>query len=389
MTVSTTIIIAALLQRRRRRETLTLKDYLRAEGRRRRDRRVPRAALQAPFMSAYATLFGSGSDQALITMTGIDQRAFRYLLPRFNTDYIRFSPYGKDCRIVLRTANQGRPRTLGADACLGLVLSWYRTRGSCFVLCILFGITASVCHLFLRFGRRILVRILKKDSLARVTPPDDEEVKFLQRIIAEKYPLLSDVYAVADGLKLLLQQSGDSVIQNMFYNGWTHDHYVSNIFVFAPNGLIIFYAINAPGSMHDSQICDWGGLYDKMEEVFQKCGGRVVVDSAFCKNSYPYLIKSAQDETGCEGFEAVTRNRQATSLRQSAESGMRALQGSFTRFKDRFYYEQLGERKIILNAAALLFNYRTRLVGLNQLQSTFMPHLSVEANLFLRSLNIA
>ena len=222
MTVSTTIIIAALLQRRRRREALTFKDYLRAEGRRRRDRRVPRAALQAPFMSGHATLFGSGSDQALITMTGLDHRAFRYLLPRFNTDYIRLSPYGKDGRIVLRTANQGRPRTLGADACLGIVLSWYRTSGSCFVLCIIFGITASVCHLFLRFGRRILVRILKKYSLARVTPPDDEEVKFLQRIIAEKYPLLSDVYAVADGLKLLLLQSGDSVIQNMFYNGWRH-----------------------------------------------------------------------------------------------------------------------------------------------------------------------
>lgn len=29
-------------------------------------------------------------------------------------------------------------------------------------------------------------------------------------------------YSAADGLKLYLEQSGDSIIHNMFYNGWTH-----------------------------------------------------------------------------------------------------------------------------------------------------------------------
>lgn len=52
--------------------------------------------------------------------------------------------------------------------------------------------------------------------------------------------------------------------------------------------------------------------------------------------------------------------------------------------KDRFYYEENGERKVMLWSAALLFNLRTRLVGLNQILSTYMPNMSFEENFFLR-----
>lgn len=48
--------------------------------------------------------------------------------------------------------------------------------------------------------------------------------------------------------------------------------------------------------------------------------------------------------------------------------------------KDRLYYEERGERKIILMSTVLLFNLRTRLVGLNQLLTTYMPCMSPEAN---------
>lgn len=41
--------------------------------------------------------------------------------------------------------------------------------------------------------------------------------------------MLRSVSAVVDGLKLLMEQIGDSVIQEMFYNGWSHDLYVSNV----------------------------------------------------------------------------------------------------------------------------------------------------------------
>ena len=117
----------------------------------------------------------------------------------------------------------------------------------------------------------------------------------------------------------------------MFYNGWTHDHYVGNVFVFAPSGVIIACALNAPGSMHDSVIADWGVIYPKLETVYSQCGGRCVVDSAFSKRLFPFLIKSSQDAYISSSADAslYTQLRQATSVRQAAEWGMRALQATF------------------------------------------------------------
>ncbi len=57
-----------------------------------------------------------------------------------------------------------------------------------------------------------------------------------------------------DGLKLYLQQSGNAKIQARFYNGWTHGHYVTLVFVFRPDGTIPIAFFNVPGSVHDSQV---------------------------------------------------------------------------------------------------------------------------------------
>ncbi len=76
-----------------------------------------------------------------------------------------------------------------------------------------------------------------------------------------------------DGLKLYLEQSGDQVIQNMFYNRWTHDHYVLLVFVFCPDGTIPIAAINYPGCFHDSQLAEWGKVYKQLEIIFEETEG--------------------------------------------------------------------------------------------------------------------
>jgi predicted component of type VI protein secretion system len=75
--------------------------------------------------------------------------------------------------------------------------------------------------------------------------------------------------------------------------------------------------------------------------------------------------------------------RQATSVRQLSEWGMLGLQGAFPHLKDRILYEERGERRIMLELYVLLFNYRASTVGLNQIQSTYMPHLERSANKFM------
>ena len=75
----------------------------------------------------------------------------------------------------------------------------------------------------------------------------------------------------------------------------------------------------------------------------------------------------------------VIRKRQATSIRQSSEWGMRALQSSFPRMCDRLVFEQKGERRIALKMMIYLYNLRARMVGINQIKNFFQPALIRDA----------
>lgn len=74
-------------------------------------------------------------------------------------------------------------------------------------------------------------------------------------------------------------------------------------------------------AMHDSTIAEWGGVYSKLQEAFDLIGGRCVVESAFCKSNYPYLIKSAQDCLAASDgtIEDMNYLQQAKSVRQALE----------------------------------------------------------------------
>lgn len=87
------------------------------------------------------------------------------------------------------------------------------------------------------------------------------EITAFKNAIKERHPLLTDVYCFADGLKLMLQQSGDVVFQNRYYNGYTHDHYVWNVLVFVPSGRLMSCALNSPGCLHDHTIAGYGSVY--------------------------------------------------------------------------------------------------------------------------------
>ena len=93
-----------------------------------------------------------------------------------------------------------------------------------------------------------------------------------------------------------------------------------------------------------------------------------------------FLLKSSQSLL--DDPDAFTVNEEATSMRQSTEWGMRALQGSFPRIKDRFAYEERGERRIVLKMIVLLYNYQANKVGINQIRNTYMPVLDVQGNIF-------
>jgi hypothetical protein len=156
------------------------------------------------------------------------------------------------------------------------------------------GVANSVLSFFLKFGIRLLFRVLKNEEHAQVKVPEVDDIAAYKAIIQENFPDLSGVWCVMDGLKIPIQKAGDEVTQNAYYNGWLHGHFVGCVYVFAPSGLIVACTLNAPGSWHDSVIAENGGLYDTLRGVHNNTGGKAVVDSAFSLKQCPFLIKSGK-----------------------------------------------------------------------------------------------
>ncbi len=170
--------------------------------------------------------------------------------------------------------------------------------------------------------------------------PSAETIETLKDAFAARHPLLNDCWATMDGLKIYLQASGNAEIQEWFYNGWMHDHYVTSVFCFCHDGTIPIAFFNVPGSVHDSQVAEFGNIYKKLEDVYLSMGAKCCVDSAFGNVTRDYLYKSCQGvlgssaETHWERLLDLQKKREATSVRQTAEWGMRGLQAFFPRLKD-------------------------------------------------------
>jgi hypothetical protein len=251
---------------------------------------------------------------------------------------------------------------------------------------LIFGMTCSNLCMYLRFGRRMIVKVLKRDSLAKIAIPQNKDIASYTESDGAIYPLLSDVWSTIDWLKLSLQQSGNTKIQARYYSGWMHGHYVTSVFVFCPDGTFPIAFFNVPGSVHDSQVAHWGRVYDKLGAMYNDTSRKCTIDSAFGKVNRPFLIKSLQDylvstmATHKEQRLDIQRKQQATLMRQAAEWGMRTIQSSFPRLKDTFVYDDTGEHPILMNMVRLLYNLRARTVGISQIKNVFMIHLNVDAN---------
>ena len=374
-------------------EQRSFRSSLIKEGRNRRRRSLNREVLLHPSLSPWMKLYSSGTDGSLITITGFDHPTFQYILDLFTPFFSAFTPWcskqggGVDgLQYMRRNTNEkrGKKRMVTAAACLGLTLAWYRFRGAEFVLQGWFGFTGTQTNVWLRFGRRMLVKALRTEEAAIVRFPSNESIEEWKAIIQERHDKLHHVYCFADGLKLRFQACSGLSEQGMYYNGWQHGHYITNIFVFGATGRIIHCVVNVPGSVHDSTLCHWGGTYTLLQEAFQETGGVCCVDSAFLAGNVDYLIKSSQDLTKARDEEHLLQLKQATSLRQAAEWGMRSIQSAFPRMKDAILYEEKGERAVILKLLPLLYNIRLERVGLNQILNTYAPHLSKDAGYFIK-----
>ena len=203
---------------------------LNLEGRLRHNRGLNRNSLVDPSASPWQKLYDSKDNPALITVTGLDHEAFAELLKFYEPLYNEYTPWTGQCdgttyrRLrVSVSKGRGRKRIINAAASLGLVLSWYRFRGAEFILQGWFGFTHTHNNVWLRFGRRMLLKALKRHPEAQVKIPGDEEIKEMKKICLQRHDALENVYCFADGLKLMLEQAGEDDIQGMYYNDFNQE----------------------------------------------------------------------------------------------------------------------------------------------------------------------
>jgi hypothetical protein len=92
-------------------------------------------------------------------------------------------------------------------------------------------------------------------------------------------------------------------------------------------------------------MANWGGLYEKVDDLYTSRGAKIVVDLAFASDWRQSVYKSYQSNIDNQGNvrQSLQIQRQATLVRQMSEWGMRGLQASFPRLKDRIIYEENGE----------------------------------------------
>lgn len=97
---------------------------------------------------------------------------------------------------------------------------------------------------------------------ARIHWPVDDDFQEYNDLVLARHPLLVGAFGTIDGLNLPAQTSQDQEIENATFNGWLQDHFISSIFAFGAEGVIIACNLNAPGSWHDS--CVACPIYEKL-----------------------------------------------------------------------------------------------------------------------------
>ena len=347
-----------------------------------RIRSIPRPSLCQPSFSPWAKVYVSKSDRALITLTGLNYEAFERLHQLFAPLFYSHSPYSDNGRIrkLDSKESRGRRRVIRSETCLALTLLWCRTTCQYWILSTTFGLVGTSCGDWLRFGKRVLVHVLCKRDDAMVRLPDGPKVVQYKAAVERKYPVLKNVAFVGDGLKILLQKAGDPTTQEAFYNGWKSGHYITNVFVFAPDGTVVMTMLNCPGAMHDSELASIGvpSIYHKIDEMYEKFGAKTVMDSAFSASGKESIIKSTTKErisTTAENAHEYEMLCAATSIRQAAEWGMRALQASFSRLKATWPYEEKDERLWGLTLIVYLYNFAANNMDLNQIRQVYWKEL--------------
>jgi hypothetical protein len=340
-------------------------------------------------------LYHSRSDRAYITTMGVNVDTFDKILESGFSELWHGSPIPRDDTAWAGLSRPGR-RSLDAAGALGLVLHYLNSTMREISLQQIFALIPTTVSRYITFCLDIILETLRDMPDSAIQWPRTTAIcEHYNDLIVNRHPLLDGAIASIDGLNLPVQTSNDTDIENATFNGWLAEHFISSVLVFSPEGMlpiinnldvvlttlikgtIIAACLNAPGSWHDSRVAK--PIYEKLRTQTPE-GYYLIADTAFPRGTDDILgrirkpLKSGQRIRGnpAEIDERLLYDRQLLSYRQTAEWGMRSMQGSFGRLRVPLEINHKGRRGNLLETCVRLHNLRTRRVGINQIRSVYM-----------------
>ncbi len=325
---------------------------------------LSRSAILLPSAAPWHHLLHNGDSSSFLLMTGLTREAFKLL-----HDVLK--PPGHP----LSPKRRGRKWSLSSEGQLGLLLFYISSTMNYKHLCLIFGITLNACSRMLRNMLKLAVRQLRFHHLARIKFPSAEKMQMFASMVHSRENSIDDVIGFMDGVSLPTECTSEKITQNAFYSGYECDTVTNNVFAYGPDGKVFVAAINCPGSWADGSV---SALF--FDSIRRRIGAyKICVDQGFPRSgdAWNVLVGPMQERSARRLHPAVREyvvrvSNVYTSLRQASEWGMRGLQGSFPRFKKRLPSNS-RLRRLVIETIVLIHNFRTELVGRNQIKTVFDP----------------
>ncbi|KAG8729510.1 hypothetical protein FRC10_003845 [Ceratobasidium sp. 414] len=188
------------------------------------------------FESGWLALYQSREDQAYITTMSIDVATFDYILQA------GFKAAWDNRPIRRNNINPlGRPRrgqcSLDAPGALGLLLHYLCSTANGTSLEMIFVIIPTTLSRYIETGIPILFEVLQKIPEAMIKWPTPDQMELYAAYINTRHPKIDGAFGFIDGLHVPVGASGDMLTENAMWSRWLHLHSISNIIVFAPDGV--------------------------------------------------------------------------------------------------------------------------------------------------------
>jgi len=326
--------------------------------------------LPPPQDSASAYLLRTASDVAYISRLGLPVASFYRLLQHFQ----KFVPHR-------RAGWPGRPPSITPAQALALVLEFYCSTSESKTLGALYGLTSRRAATWLERAEVALYSVLQREPLARISWPCFETQRTWGAHMLAYFPLVPNRFGYVDGKNLPVQEPSEIDLQNAMYNGWLHCALVTGVLCFGCDGTLIWAKHNIVGSWNDGEVAS--KLFTKLMDravTLQDYG--LVSDSAFPSSKAMFKsIVTPLKEGELDGIPIGLQHfcgqvsAEITSMRQTCEWGMGAIQKPFRRLTMPLPYDYCSRHRRICNVFRL-WNVRVRSTGITQVANTFHVPIS-------------